>query len=100
MPLNYEMIYKMRQHQERIWQKRRAVTQADADVKTAELTFRSECAKNSGIQESDLHFSSEHCRAEGIAHHVYHIRVRGAPNGSTENKCIFCGCDNFDDGVS
>lgn len=95
--MNYELIYKCRAAQDKVFTSQRRIAEAKANAERAETTFREYVAKMSGVPIDDLRFSDDGCLADGIARHVYHIKVKFAPHGHHENKCVFCGCDNVSD---
>lgn len=94
---NYKLLYDIEPFRDAIKQAEQKKREADKGVTQAEKNYREACAKLSGISIDNLEFSDASCMARGILYHVYHIKVRHAPHGSIENKCIFCGSDNAED---
>jgi hypothetical protein len=97
MNINYKLVYELREFEQAIFAARRGANEAEKKVLQARDAYRSACAKAAGVGVEDLEFSDTCCSAKGICSHVYHIKVRGARHGSSSNKCIFCGCDNWSD---
>jgi hypothetical protein len=96
--INHKAVYECREFEAKIYSARAEVRKAEQGVEKARTEFQSQCAKVSGVPIESLEFSNTYCIAQGISSHVYHIKRQGQ-HGSPDNKCIFCGCDNYDDGM-
>ncbi len=96
--VNYKLVYELRDNQEAIFAAERVVREAEQKVKAAREAYEEACYDKSGAEEGTLKFSRTMCMAKGIYAHVYRIVNPYAMYGHPENKCIFCGCDDFDDG--
>ncbi len=94
--INHKAVYECREFEARIYATQSAVRAAELKVEKARQAYRDKCAKVAGCAIDVLEFSNVMCLASGISHHVYHIR-RPVQGGSPDNKCIFCGCDNWRD---
>lgn len=96
MKINYQLVYELREFEQAIFIKQAAVQKAREAAEDAILAYKDACTKLTGVPATSLEFSNTACLAKGIAHHVYHIKINSR-HGSPENKCIFCGCDNWAD---
>ncbi len=94
--INHKAVYECREAEAAIFVAERAVQAAKDHVNKVRQTYREQCAKIAGVAIDVLEFSDVLCNAKGISRHVYHIR-RPVQGGSPDNKCIFCGCDNWRD---
>lgn len=94
---NFELIYEMRKYHESVQAAEANVRSAEKELAQTRGTYRAMCAKLSKVPLDDLQFSDSGCLAHGIPSHVYHIVEKYQPHGSPKNKCIFCGCDNYED---
>jgi ribosomal protein L25 (general stress protein Ctc) len=92
--INHKNVYELHEYEQAIFAAERKVREAEQTIDIAKKLYRKKCSDISGVPELDLEFSNCVCIAKGIAYHVYHIKLHHI-DGSSENKCIFCGCDNF-----
>jgi hypothetical protein len=95
MEINYKLVYELREAEQAIFAAERKVRDAEIRVVEAKRAYEAACYEASGAPADSLVFSGTVCMARGILTHVYLIKVHSS-HGSPENKCIFCGCDNFD----
>lgn len=95
--INYENVYKLTEFEKAIYTAKRKVQEAERSVDEAKKKYQIKCSEIAGTDSANLEFSNVCCNAKGILSHVYHIKVR-SEYGSSQNKCIFCDCDNFDCG--
>lgn len=94
--INYKAVYRLRPLQAAIYSAEQKVRDAQKAVGDASAKFLAECAKEAGVDVTELEAESgSACMADGIGRHVYVIKDK-AKMGSPQNKCLFCGCDNFD----
>lgn len=96
--INYENVYKLSDFEQAVFAAERKVDEAKRKVEEARNKYRIKCAEIAKVPVDDLEFSNVSCIAKNICSHVYLIKSKYQPHGSPENKCIFCGCDNFDCG--
>lgn len=94
---NYKLIYEVRKRGlqagslDNLRIQYENAARAKADAEHGEM--RSAIAELFG--SDDLEFTNICCLADGIEGHVYH--PASARKGLGKRKCIFCGCDDFDD---
>lgn len=82
MSINYELVYKMRPYQERVFSSRVEIRGAEKKARILAEEFRKALARNLDVSQADLDFDCGYsCIALGIDTHVLH-------NGT----CVFCGC--------
>jgi hypothetical protein len=92
MNINFELVYHARKLNDAVLLRRRDKLKAETAFHEAEESYRKGVAKLANISLESLDFSNTLCLASGVYSHIYHIvKSRG-----TGNKCIFCGCDDFD----
>ncbi len=94
---NYKLVYELRKYHEFVLDAEAKVRAAEKEAAEKRNTYKLMCAKFSGVPLDDLLFSDAMCMAHGIPRHVYHVVEKYARRGSHKNKCIFCGCDNYED---
>lgn len=95
--MNYELIYRIRHYHELVLAKTRKVQEAERILQEEQANYKNAIITISKIPMGDLLFTQEYCRADGIPHHVYHLKHKFNGNKHADNKCIFCGSANVDD---
>lgn len=96
--INHKNVYDLRDYEHAIFIAEAKVRDAQDNANRTRKAYQSACAKVAGCKAEELEFSNVGCMAKGICRHVYHLKQPYAQHGHPENKCIFCGCDNFDCG--
>lgn len=94
--MNYKNIYYLKDYELHIFEAERKAELAKSQIKQAKENYKIQVSKYLNIPIENLEFSNVCCIAKGIANHVYHIKIKSS-YGNSENKCIYCDCDNVED---
>lgn len=97
MTINHKAVYNLREFEQAIFTKQNKIREAQAELEAAKQIYIKRIADEAKVEVSQVR-AFEHsiaCMAKGISTHVFILEDIYNVK-SHKNKCIYCGCDDFD----
>lgn len=93
--IDYELVYKLRRFRTNSLQNLIIRYENKARDEAVKEFDKYANAIKAAIGTDDFEVTNVACLADGIVGHVY--TPGSGPKGAGKRKCIYCGCDDFDD---